>query len=126
MNDTNNLEDLYKDVIKIDTEKLVLCLKCPLCTGIFRHPYTINECMHTFCKACITKFFNYNHLKGECPKCGIKLGGHPFNTLIYDHSLAVLVETLFPEFDELDNKACVSNFYNYKIYFLFYLKERNV
>jgi E3 ubiquitin-protein ligase DRIP len=107
MNDTNNLENLYEDVIKIDTERLVSCLKCSLCFGIFRTPFTINECMHTYCKACITKYFHANPLRGECPKCGVKLGGKPIETLIYDHSIAVLIETLFPEFDELDTKACV-------------------
>ena len=32
-------------------------LKCPLCTGFFRDAHTINECLDTFCKSCIYKFF---------------------------------------------------------------------
>jgi len=106
----NKLNDIYKDVINIDKNKLVSYLKCPLCDGIFRTPTTINECMHTFCKNCIYKFFYQNPLKDECPKCKTKLGGKPLESLIFDHSLSVLVEVLFPEFDILDKEACVSKY----------------
>lgn len=104
----NKLSELYKDVINIDKEKLVSYLKCPLCHGIFRTPFTINECMHTFCKSCIFKYFNSNPLKDTCPICDIKLGGKPLDTLIFDHSISVLVEILFPDFEKLDKEACVS------------------
>jgi E3 ubiquitin-protein ligase DRIP len=110
----NKLNDIYSDVINIDKDKLVSYLKCPLCNGIFRTPTTINECMHTFCKNCIYKFFYQNHLKDSCPKCNTKLGGKPLDSLIFDHSLSVLVEILFPEFDVLDKEASVRIF---KFYF---------
>lgn len=103
----NNINKLYDDVIKIDTQKLVSYLTCFLCKGIFRTPYTINECMHTFCKSCIYKHFFKNTNSDSCPECGIKLGGRPIDTLIFDNSINVLVETLFPEFNELDKVACV-------------------
>ena len=101
------LNDIYNDVINIDKNKLVSYLKCPLCKGIFRTPTTINECMHTFCKSCIYKFFYKNHLMDTCPVCNAKLGGKPLDTLIFDHSLSVLVDILFPEFETLDKEACV-------------------
>jgi E3 ubiquitin-protein ligase DRIP len=102
------INELYSDVINIDKNKLVAYLKCPLCEGIFRTPFTINECMHTFCKSCIFKFFYMNPLKDACPICDTKLGGKPLDTLIFDNSISVLVEILFPEFEELDKEACVS------------------
>jgi hypothetical protein len=95
--------------IKIDNAKLVSYLTCPLCEGIFRCPYTINECMCTFCQACIYKYFKMNPLVDKCPKCQINIGGKPFETLIYDNSISMLVEILFPEFDRLDKEAAVSN-----------------
>jgi hypothetical protein len=103
----NKLNDLYHEVINIDKQKLVSYLKCPICKGIFRTPMTINECMHTFCKSCIYKHFYLNNLKDSCPECGTKLGGKPLETLIFDHSISVLVDILFPEFETLDRQACV-------------------
>ena len=104
----SKLKELYESVINIDKNKLVTFLKCPICTGIFRTPYTINECMHTFCKSCIYKYFFFNPLIDFCPVCKMKLGGKPLETLIFDHSIAVLIEILFPEFDILDKEAMVN------------------
>ncbi len=104
----NKLNDLYQDVINIDKRKLVSYLQCGLCNGIFRTPMTINECMHTFCKNCIFKYFYSNNLKDSCPTCKRKLGGKPLETLIFDNSISLLVEILFPEFEALDEKARVS------------------
>jgi E3 ubiquitin-protein ligase DRIP len=101
------LADLYKDVINIDKQKLVSYLQCPLCKGIFRCPMTINECMHTFCKVCIYRHFYSNVNVDSCPSCNTKLGGKPLDTLIFDNSIASLVEIIFPEFDEIDKEACV-------------------
>jgi hypothetical protein len=103
----NNINKLYDEVINIDIKKLVGYLTCYICKGIFRTPYTINECMHTFCKSCIYKHFYRNTSNDSCPECGVKLGGRPLETLIFDNSINVLVETLFPEFNELDKEACV-------------------
>jgi E3 ubiquitin-protein ligase DRIP len=105
--DDNRINEIYNEVINIDKEALVSHLKCPLCFGIFRTPFTINECMHTFCKVCIFKYFSSNTLNDSCPVCGINLGGKPTDTLIFDNSISVLVEILFPEFDELDKQSCV-------------------
>lgn len=106
MEDTK-LKELYDSVINIEKTQLVNFLKCPLCLGILRTPFTINECMHTFCKSCIFKFFFNNPQKDFCPVCELKLGGKPMETLIFDHSIAVLIEILFPEFEILDKEAMV-------------------
>jgi len=34
-----------------------------------------------------------------------KLGGKPLETLIFDNSISVLIDILFPEFDQLDREA---------------------
>jgi hypothetical protein len=101
------LVELYKDVINIDKQKLVSYLKCYLCKGIFRCPMTINECMHTFCKVCIYRHFYSNVNVDSCPSCNTKLGGKPLDTLIFDNSIASLVDIIFPEFDLIDKEACV-------------------
>ena len=42
---------------RIKKKDLHSFLKCPLCTGFFRDAHTINECLDTFCKSCIYKYF---------------------------------------------------------------------
>jgi hypothetical protein len=106
MEDTK-LKELYESVIKIEKKELINYLKCPLCKGILRTPYTINECMHTFCKSCIFKYFYGTQTKDYCPVCELKLGGKPMETLIFDNSIAVIIEILFPEFEILDKEAIV-------------------
>ena len=104
--DENKYNELYTSAVKIDKKKLISLLKCPICSGIFRTPTTINECMHTFCKSCIYKWFydTGNPVKDICPVCEIKLGGRPLDSLIFDSSLAGLVDILFPEFEEIDKE----------------------
>lgn len=92
------------DFLNINPEKLIPYLKCTICKGIFRTPYTINECMHTFCKACIHKSFYQNPNKAKCPVCDALLGGKPLDTLIYDHSMHTLINILFPQFEVIDKK----------------------
>ena len=111
MEDTK-LTELYNEVINIDKKKLVSYLQCSLCNGVFRYPMTINECMHTFCKTCIYKYFYSNSTYDSCPACNTKLGGKPLDTLIFDNSIASLIEILFPEFETIDKEACVSEIIN--------------
>ena len=102
----NNITTLYNGAVKIKKHELISLLKCPLCKGIFRTPTTINECMHTFCKSCIYKWFydTSSVIKNNCPVCQMKLGGRPLDSLIFDSSLAGLVDILFPQFEEIDNE----------------------
>lgn len=117
----NKLKEMYNNVTNIKKDKLVSYLQCPICKGIFRSPMTINECMHTFCKTCIYKHFNSknssNTVVDYCPVCKIKLGGRPFDTLIFDNSISALIDVLFPEFEEIDKEATkkmYSTFHNNK------------
>ena len=41
--DENKYNELYTSAVKIDKKKLISLLKCPICSGIFRTPTTINE-----------------------------------------------------------------------------------
>lgn len=100
---SNTTNYVYSSLTTSQKEKLINLLKCSLCNGIFRTPTTINECMHSFCKGCIYKwFYNITPIHDYCPLCQIKLSGRPLETLIFDTSLSLLVEILFPEFNEID------------------------
>jgi hypothetical protein len=100
-NDSSNPE--YSS-IHLNKEKLLELLKCPLCKGYYRTPYTINECMHTFCRSCIFKYFGASAQRETCPICNTKIGGRPMDSLIYDNYLDSLLNILFPKFEEIDKK----------------------
>ena len=104
-----SLENCPKDInqyssIHINKQALLDLLKCPICKGYYRTPYTINECMHTFCKSCIFKYFGTSNQREQCPQCNTKIGGRPMDSLIFDNYLDSLLNILFPEFEEIDNK----------------------
>ena len=62
-------------------------LKCTICTGFFRDAHTINECLCSFCKACIYKYFCADAKRENCPKCQTSLGGKPLKSVIADTTL---------------------------------------
>lgn len=77
-------------------------LQCSLCQGYLVDPYTIKECMDTFCRTCILLHFeklprsNY-----KCPKCAIDL--QPFSDiakcLMPDRQLGDTLRALLPALD---------------------------
>jgi hypothetical protein len=104
-NNLNNPNESSKyPTIKLNKEKLIELLKCPLCKGFYRTPYTINECMHTFCRSCIFKYFGSSVQRETCPICQTKIGGRPMDSLIFDNYLDSLINILFPKFEELDKE----------------------
>ena len=74
-------------VKQIKKKELDDLLKCPLCNGFFRDAHTINECLCSFCKSCIYKYYWADAKRESCPKCEAKLGGKPLKSVIADASL---------------------------------------
>ena len=79
-------------------------LTCFLCKGMYRDAHTINECMCTFCKGCITKYFRENKTANKCPHCNIELGGKPLETIIKDVTLQNIADWLIPDFRQRDDR----------------------
>ena len=77
-------------------------MKCTICTGFFRDAHTINECLCSFCKACIYKYFYADPKRETCPKCNTLLGGKPLRCVIADTSLQKIVDLLYPQFKQKD------------------------
>ena len=90
---------------KIKKKDLHQWLKCPLCEGFFRDAHTINECLDTFCKSCIYKYFYEDSNRETCPKCGTHLGGKPAETIISDQTIQKIVDLLYPQFKQKDAEA---------------------
>jgi len=65
-------------------------LACTLCMGYFRNAYTITECLHTYCKDCILKYFQES--KKDCPTCGHDLSPYPMELIRHDRTLQSIVD----------------------------------
>ena len=55
-------------------------ITCRLCAGYLIDAWTINECLHSFCRACIFSYFNDNDDNTTCPVCSAV--PHPANPLL--------------------------------------------
>lgn len=76
-------------------------LICNLCMGYFRDPYTITECLHTFCKSCL--FFAFRSGFRRCPECETSLEPDPFKEILADRTMQTLVDKMFPHLKEEDD-----------------------
>lgn len=82
-------------VVMVKRAALVACLTCPLCRRLLRDPATITECLHTFCRKCISEEFIDKEIC-YCPTCNIDLGCAPEEKLRADHSLLYVRSKIFP------------------------------
>ncbi|WVZ60874.1 hypothetical protein U9M48_010836 [Paspalum notatum var. saurae] len=82
-------------VVRRRRSSLAACLTCPLCGRLLRDAATITECLHTFCRKCISVEFINKELCC-CPVCSIDLGCAPLEKLRADHSLQYVRSKVFP------------------------------
>ncbi|KAL7471910.1 hypothetical protein ACHAXS_012215 [Conticribra weissflogii] len=69
-------------------------LICPLCKGYFRDPYTVADCLHSFCRSCLILTFRLGHRR--CPTCNTSLEPDPFREVLADRTLQEVVDKIFP------------------------------
>uniref|UniRef100_A0A4W3HCK1 Polycomb group ring finger 6 n=1 Tax=Callorhinchus milii TaxID=7868 RepID=A0A4W3HCK1_CALMI len=70
---------------------------CPICGGYFIDATTITECLHTFCKSCIVKHFDYSN---RCPKCNLTVHQTwPLYNIRLDRKLQDIVYKLVPNLE---------------------------
>ncbi|CAF1030805.1 unnamed protein product [Adineta ricciae] len=82
------------DKVAVESPLVNLLFKCPLCHGLIRSPTVINECLHRFCKLCITNYFE-NTTNNKCPTCQI-IVVNPLETLKSDLIFQRLLYKIFP------------------------------
>ncbi|XP_067858045.1 LOW QUALITY PROTEIN: polycomb group RING finger protein 6-like [Heptranchias perlo] len=81
---------------------------CPICGGYFIDATTITECLHTFCKSCIVKHFDYSN---RCPKCNVIVHQtQPLYNIRLDRKLQDIVYKLVPNL-ESSEKRRLHDFY---------------
>ncbi|KAL9983991.1 hypothetical protein ACROYT_G006242 [Oculina patagonica] len=67
---------------------------CSLCAGYFVDATTITECLHTFCKSCIVKYFQTSK---NCPMCNLQIHEtQPLFNLRLDRTMQDVVAKLVP------------------------------
>ncbi|CAK9323503.1 unnamed protein product [Citrullus colocynthis] len=82
-------------VVKVKREAIAACITCPLCNKLLKEATTISECLHTFCRKCISNKISDEELE-NCPVCNIDLGCVPLEKLRPDHNLEDLRAKIFP------------------------------
>jgi Zinc finger, C3HC4 type (RING finger) len=76
-------------------------ISCLLCGGVLREAYTLRECMHSFCRACILSYIDTEEEQGrraKCPNdaCRQEIGFYPMENVAADLVLQSLVDKLVP------------------------------
>ncbi|CAF1270792.1 unnamed protein product [Adineta steineri] len=82
------------DKVAVESPLVNSLFKCPLCYGLIRSPTVINECLHRFCKLCITNYFEKKS-NNKCPTCQITIV-NPLETLKSDLIFQRLLYKIFP------------------------------
>ena len=99
------MKNYENNQFSLDNKQLIISqLTCPICSGIFRNAIVITKCMHSFCEACLIKFFNSNEGDNKCPICDINVDMNNIEEVKEYHLINKTIEILFPELNEIDNK----------------------
>ncbi|CAF1413121.1 unnamed protein product [Adineta steineri] len=81
------------DKIIIESSLVNSLFKCPLCNELIYSATVINECLHRFCKLCITNYFQ-NSNNNTCPICQMMIM-NPLETLRSDLTFQRLLYKIF-------------------------------
>ncbi|KAI6233814.1 Cleavage and polyadenylation specificity factor subunit 4 [Aphelenchoides fujianensis] len=69
-------------------------ITCLLCNGYFIDAITVMDCLHTFCKSCLLKYFEEHN---DCPKCKVLIHqSHPTHYVSFDRTMQEIVYKLVP------------------------------
>jgi hypothetical protein len=85
--------------VKMTVKELNSVLTCGLCFGYFQDAHTIPECMHTFCRSCITQYFQRGNAGPLCcPTCNAEVGLFhvAVSKIVFDRNIQSIVDKLFP------------------------------
>ncbi|XP_063047146.1 polycomb group RING finger protein 6 [Engraulis encrasicolus] len=98
-------EDLTDDERSLPLRDFYPYIRCSLCNGFLIDATTITECLHTFCKSCIVKYFFYSN---RCPNCAIVVHQtQPLYNIRPDRQLQDLVYKMVPRLEESERKHMI-------------------
>lgn len=109
LNEDRNVErsddDATDDERVIPLKDFYPYIRCSLCNGFLIDATTITECLHTFCKSCIVKYFFYSN---RCPNCATVVHQtQPLYNIRPDRQLQDLVYKMVPNLEKLEQKRMV-------------------
>uniref|UniRef100_M4BE16 RING-type E3 ubiquitin transferase n=1 Tax=Hyaloperonospora arabidopsidis (strain Emoy2) TaxID=559515 RepID=M4BE16_HYAAE len=73
-------------------------LTCPICLGIIKETMVVMECLHRFCRACISTAIR--HSKRECPSCRIHIPSK--RSLRPDVTFDAFIATVHPNLEAFE------------------------
>jgi Zinc finger, C3HC4 type (RING finger) len=79
-------------------------LSCKLCSGFIKDPHTVTECIHTFCKSCLYRYFGDDNRQCPMPGCATKLRGNPFLSICPDPFVRDLTKKVLGDVLELERE----------------------
>ena len=85
-------------------------LICELCDGYYRDPYTITDCLHTFCKSCLFCAVECGCYECPSPGCKVYLGKDPLRMVeernaVSDRGLQEFIDRIvFPDIVEQEQE----------------------
>ncbi|KAL2083452.1 hypothetical protein ACEWY4_021225 [Coilia grayii] len=98
-------DDLTDDERALPLREFYPYIRCSLCNGFLIDATTITECLHTFCKSCIVKYFFYSN---RCPNCAIVVHQtQPLYNIRPDRQLQDIVYKMVPRLEELERKSMI-------------------
>lgn len=95
-----------KPIVTFSTrlESIQKHLVCSICHGFFREPYTIPECLHTYCKSCLILQLNAGITKCPNKDCLTSLEPDPYKMVLSDRTLQEVVDKIFPALKDADKQ----------------------
>ncbi|GAB2220107.1 hypothetical protein Droror1_Dr00007750 [Drosera rotundifolia] len=106
VDDADNVDG--RQAVRVKRDKLEPCLTCPLCDKLFTDATTVSDCLHTFCRKCITEKIKEDDLN-RCPVCNVYMGTHPLDRLRMDNNLQELRLKIFGLQARKQKKGSTSN-----------------
>ena len=93
-----------KKTIDVKLCDLNEAIVCELCAGYFINATAISECLHTFCRSCITQYLESAD-KPCCPTCGVVLpAANYMDTLLPDVTMQCIINRLVPNLKEEEER----------------------
>ncbi|XP_062286395.1 polycomb group RING finger protein 6 [Scomber scombrus] len=106
--ESNRADSDSEDEPKLPLNQFYPYIRCALCCGFLIDATTITECLHTFCKSCIVKYFFYSN---RCPTCSIVVHQtQPLYNIRPDRQLQDIVYKMVPFLEDLEREE-ICKFY---------------
>ncbi|CAD6194162.1 unnamed protein product [Caenorhabditis auriculariae] len=79
----------------VNLKRMADVVVCSLCEGYLVDATTVIDCLHSFCKSCLLKYFDDDET--TCPTCGILIHqSHPAQYVSFDRTMQDVIHKIVP------------------------------